>query len=151
MGDIVKAARGYLKAANDQPSLVKEETFRYDLVDVVRQALADAAFYQLQRVRSAFDAGDVPAYRKQVKLFLSLVSDMDALLATDSQFLLGTWQKKALDWGSTRQEKALMDKSAKMLITTWIDQAPRALNDYSNRQWAGACGRFLSAPLEEFF
>ena len=38
---------------------------------------------------------------------LSLVSDMDALLATDSQFLLGTWQKKALDWGSTRQEKAL--------------------------------------------
>ncbi len=66
-----------MKAANDQPSLVKEETFRYDLVDVVRQALADAAFYQLQRVRSAFDAGDVPAYRKQVKLFpaLSLVSE----------------------------------------------------------------------------
>lgn len=151
LGDIVKAARGYLKAANAQPSLVKEETFRYDLVDVVRQALADAAFYQLQRVRSAFDSGDAAAYRKQVKLFLSLVSDMDALLATDRQFLLGTWQKKALDWGGTRQEKALMDKSAKMLITTWIDQAPRALNDYSNRQWAGLVSDFYLPRWKNFF
>lgn len=151
LGDIVKAARSYLKAANDQPSLMKEETFRYDLVDVVRQVLADAAFYQLQRVREAFDSGDAAAYRKQVKLFLSLISDMDALLATDSRFLLGTWQKKALDWGSTRQEKALMDKAAKMLITTWIDQVPQALNDYSNRQWAGLVSDFYLPRWKSFF
>ena len=151
LGDIVKAARGYLKAANDQPNLVKKEPFRYDLVDVVRQALADAAFYQLQQVRSAFDSGDLAAYRKQVKRFLSLISDMDALLATDSQFLLGTWQKRALDWGDSRQEKALMDKSAKMLITTWIDQVPRSLNDYSNRQWAGLVSDFYLPRWKNFF
>lgn len=150
LGDIVKAARGYLKAANDQPNLVKKETFRYDLVDVVRQSLADAAFYQLQQVRSAFDSGDLAAYRKQVKRFLSLISDMDALLATDSQFLLGTWQKRALDWGDSRQEKALMDKSAKMLITTWIDQVPRSLNDYSNRQWAGLVSDFYLPRWKNF-
>lgn len=151
LGDMVKAARAYVKAANDYPSLVKEETFRYDLVDVVRQVLADAAFYQLQRVKAVFDAGDAEEYRKQVRLFLSLVEDMDAILATDRQFLLGTWQKKALEWGRTRQEKALMDKSAKMLVTTWIDQAPRALNDYSNRQWSGLVSDFYLPRWKRFF
>ena len=67
---------------------MKEETFRYDLVDLVRQVLADAAFYQLQRVRAAFDARDVTGYKKQVQVFLSLITDMDAVLATDRQFLL---------------------------------------------------------------
>ena len=151
LGDIVSAARDYLKAANEQPSLVKEETFRYDLVDLVRQVLADAAFYQLQRVRAAFDARDVTGYKKQVQVFLSLITDMDAVLATDRQFLLGTWQEKALNWGETRQEKALMDRSAKMLLTTWIDQAPRALNDYSNRQWAGLVADFYLPRWKNFF
>lgn len=150
LGDIVSAARDYLKAANEQPSLVKEETFRYDLVDLVRQVLADAAFYQLQRVRAAFDARDVSGYKKQVQVFLSLITDMDAVLATDRQFLLGTWQEKALNLGETRQEKALMDRSAKMLLTTWIDQAPRALNDYSNRQWAGLVVDFYLPRWKNF-
>lgn len=151
LGDIVSAARDYLKAANEQPSLVKEETFRYDLVDLVRQVLADAAFYQLQRVRAAFDARDVSGYKKQVQVFLSLIMDMDGVLATDKQFLLGTWQEKALNWGKTSQEKALMDRSAKMLLTTWIDQAPRALNDYSNRQWAGLVADFYLPRWKNFF
>ena len=151
LGDIVSAARDYLKAANEQPSLMKEETFRYDLVDLVRQVLADAAFYQLQRVRAAFDARDVSGYKKQVQVFLSLITDMDAVLATDRQFLLGTWQEKALNWGKTSQEKALMDRSAKMLLTTWIDQAPRALNDYSNRQWAGLVADFYLPRWKNFF
>ena len=113
--------------------------------------LADAAFYQLQRVRAAFDARDVSGYKKQVQVFLSLITDMDAVLATDRQFLLGTWQEKALNLGETRQEKALMDRSAKMLLTTWIDQAPRALNDYSNRQWAGLVVDFYLPRWKNFF
>lgn len=67
---------------------------------------------------AAFDARDVTGYKKQVQVFLSLITDMDAVLATDRQFLLGTWQEKAANWGETRQEKALMDSSAKMLLTT---------------------------------
>lgn len=43
-----------------------------------------------------------------------------------------------------------MDKSAKMLITTWIDQVPRSLNDYSIVS-GRACFRFLFASVEEQF
>ena len=44
-----------------------------------------------------------------------------------------------------------MDKSAKMLITTWIDQVPRSLNDYSNRQWAGLVSDFYLPRWKNFF
>lgn len=151
LGDVVRAARGYVEAAANHPELLEKETFRYDLVDVVRQALADAAFYQLQRVKEAFDAGNEADYRKQVRLFLSLVTDMDALLATDRQFLLGTWQAKALNLGTTAGEKARMDRAAKMLVTTWIDKAPEGLNDYSNRQWAGLVADFYLPRWKNFF
>lgn len=149
--DIVKAARGYVKTGADHPELLEKETFRYDLVDVVRQVLADAAFYQLQQVKEAFDAGNEKSYRKQVGIFLSLVRDMDALLATDRQFLLGTWQAKALNLGKTAREKSLMDRAAKMLVTTWIDKAPQGLNDYSNRQWSGLLADFYLPRWKNFF
>ena len=151
LGDVVKAARGYVKAASEHPEMMKEETFRYDLVDVVRQVLADAAFYQLQQVKEAFDAGDVAAYRKQVDIFLSLITDMDDLLATDRQFLLGTWQAKALNMGTNAREKSLMDRAAKMMVTTWIDKAPQDLNDYSNRQWSGLVSDFYLPRWKNFF
>lgn len=149
--DMVKAARGFVLTAGEHPEMLEEETFRYDLVDVVRQVLADAAFYQLQRVKDAFDAGDVTAYKKQTGIFLSLITDMDALLATDRQFLLGSWQEKALNLGTNAREKALMDRAAKMLVTTWIDKAPQSLNDYSNRQWAGLVADFYLPRWKNFF
>ena len=37
------------------------------------------------------------------------------------------------------------------LVTTWIDQAPRALNDYSNRQWAGLVADFYLPRWKNFF
>ena len=38
-----------------------------------------------------------------------------------------------------------------MLITTWIDQVPRSLNDYSNRKWAGLVSDFYLPRWKNFF
>ncbi len=151
LSDVVKAGRLFLAAANAHPELMKTATFHYDLVDMVRQVLADTAYYQLQRVKLAFDERNAGAYKKEVNAFLSIIKDMDELLATDKQFLLGTWQKRALAMGTTKAEKALMDRSAKMIVTTWIARAPEGLNDYSNRQWAGLVKDFYLPRWEKFF
>lgn len=148
---IVDAARGYLKAAMADPTLLSHEPFRYDFVDIMRQVLADAVFHQLQVVREAYDSKNIAEYKKQVRIFLSMVTDLDDILATDQQFLLGTWQAKALSKGNTPEEKRLMDRAAKMLISTWIDQAPHGLNDYSNRQWAGFVKDFYLPRWKNFF
>ncbi len=151
LADVVKAARLYQQAANAHPELLKTETFHYDFVDVVRQTLADAAIFQLQRAKQAFDNRDAAAYKKEVAAFMSLIKDMDEILATDEQFLLGTWQKKALAMGGTKEEKAKMDRACKLLISTWIATAPQGLNDYSNRQWAGFVKDFYLPRWQKFF
>lgn len=151
LGPIFKAAQGYLKAAIADPSLLRNETFRYDFVDVTRQVLADAAFQQLQVTREAYDSKNIDEYKKQVHIFLTMISDMDEILGTDYQFLLGTWQAKALKKGNTPDEKKLMNRAAKMLISTWIDQAPHSLNDYSNRQWSGFVKDFYLPRWKNFF
>lgn len=149
--DVTKAAQSYLKAAQANPELCKLETFRYDLVDVVRQVLADAAYYQLQEVKAAFDNGKESAYKQEVAKFLELIKDLDAILSTDTQFLLGTWQARALAVGKSSNDKKLMSIASKRLITTWIDKAPANLNDYSNRQWAGLVADFYLPRWEKFF
>ncbi len=151
LSDVVKAARFFMDGANKNQDLMKTETFHYDLVDVIRQVLADAVFYQLQVVKRAFDSRDLEAYKKEVGVFLGMIKDADLLLASDKQFLLGTWQKRALAMGANEKEKALMDRCCKMLITTWIDRAPEGLNDYSNRQWAGLIKDFYLPRWQKFF
>lgn len=148
--DVFQAAQLYLNAAKQEPALLKQETFRYDLVDVVRQVLADATYDQLQKIKEAFDSKDIPAYKKNVSIFMDMLKEMDSLLATNSHFLLGTWQARALAKGSTAEEKALMNKSAKMLISTWTGRID-ALNDYSNRQWAGLVKDFYTPRWQKFF
>lgn len=151
IGDIAKAAEGVLNAAKANPELLKQETFNYDFVDVTRQLLADSAYYQLQTIKHAFDQKDTEAYKREVSLFLKMVTEMDALLDTNRQFQLSLWLDRAAAKGKTADEKKLMLESARRLVTTWIDSAPQALNDYSNRQWSGLVKDFYLPRWKMFF
>ena len=53
------------------------------------------------------------------RLLLSLLNDLDMLLASDSHFLLGTWIQAARANGVTDQEKDLMEFNARNQITLW--------------------------------
>ncbi len=148
---IASAAEKYLAAATANPQLLKQETFIYDLVDINRQLLADTFYFQVKKVKAAFDMKNASLYKKEAEFALGMIARMDALLATDRQFLFGVWLNRALDKGKTAEEKALMEVSAKRLVTTWIDRAPQSLNDYSNRQWAGLVKDFYQPRWKIFF
>lgn len=70
LGDIVSAARDYLKAANEQPSLVKEETFRYDLVDLVQaKCLPMPPFTSFSGFGPLLMRGMLPATKNRYRFF----------------------------------------------------------------------------------
>lgn len=50
---------------------------------------------------------------------LKLLADMDKLLASDSHFLLGRWLQDSRQWGTSAQEKNLMEYNARNQITLW--------------------------------
>jgi len=131
-------------------SFEHSEGYRYDLVDITRQVLANYASPLQRRIAGAYQKKDVEAFKKLSAEFLELIDDMDTLLATHNSFLLGKWINDARSWGITPQEKNLYEFNARNLVTLWggIDSD---VHDYSNRQWSGLLKGFYKLRWEQFF
>lgn len=79
---------------------------RYDLVDMTRQSLSKLANQIYLDAVSAFQDKDLQALRSNSQKFLELIVDIDELLATDDNFLLGTWLESAKKLAvNTEEEK----------------------------------------------
>src|SRR4249920_2876432 len=78
------------------------------------------------------------------------MDDMDALLNTRKEFLLGKWIADARDCGADENEKNLYELNARNIITLWGNKESE-LHEYSNRQWAGLINDFYKPRWEQFF
>lgn len=128
----------------------KSDGFRYDLVDVTRQILANYGRPLQLKWAKAYQDKNVEVFRKYSHEYLQLIDDMDRLLATRTDFLLGKWIADARSCGTTNAEKALYEKNARNLITLWGD-ADSPLHEYSNRQWSGLMTDFYKVRWERYF
>ena len=124
--------------------------FQYDLVDLTRQVLANYALPVQQQITLAYQRNDKESFEKYSSEFIDLIDDMDRLLATRKDFLLGPWIADARSWGETEEEKALYEQNARDLITLW-GGADNRLHEYSNRQWSGLFNDFYKPRWEQFF
>jgi alpha-N-acetylglucosaminidase len=131
-------------------SLRNSDGFRYDLVDITRQVLANYALPLQQKWIAAFRAKDTAAFNLYSHRFLTLAADMDTLLATRKDFMLGPWLASARSWGTTSTEKALYEQNARDIITLW-GGATSPLHEYANRQWSGMMNDFYGARWAQFF
>jgi alpha-N-acetylglucosaminidase len=145
--DLLPAWDEMIKAIPDCKS---SDGFQYDLVDVTRQVLANYASPLQQKFVKAYKEKDAAAFTTYTKQFINLIEDVDKLLATRKDFLLGPWISSARKWGSNEKEKALYEFNAKDLITLWGDEnCP--LNEYACRQWSGLLNDFYEPRWEMFF
>lgn len=131
---LIPAWEALLDAA---PECAASDAFRYDLVDVSRQVLGDLSHAAYARAAAAVAAKDLTALEKHQTLFLDILSDLDRLLGTRKEFLLGAWLEEAKSWGATDAEKHLYEWQSRTLLTTWNDKPGSDLSDYSNRDWNG--------------
>jgi alpha-N-acetylglucosaminidase len=138
--------------AQDAGRLGKLDTYRYDLVDWGRQALADLGVMLHRDLREAYTRGDAAAFKKTADVFMELGRDLDRLLGTRREFRLGTWLADARRWGKNDAEKRSLERSARMLVTLWGPNTQVQVNfDYSNRQWHGLLGSFYLGRWEKYF
>ncbi|WP_263417685.1 alpha-N-acetylglucosaminidase [Terriglobus albidus] len=114
------------------------DNYRFDLVDVARQALADLSIVLHRDIATAYERQNNIELANAAKRFLDLASDMDKLLGTRKEYLLGVWLNSAKKWATTPKERRQYERNARLQITVWGPSAPNALLfDYSNRQWSG--------------
>lgn len=145
--DLLPAWDAFLQAAE---ACKNSDGFQYDLVDVTRQVLANYAFPLQRQWVAAYRNKDRVLFKQLSSQFITLMDDMDRLLATRKDFLLGPWIADARRWGTTEVEKALYEKNARDLITLWGD-ANSPLHEYACRQWSGLISDFYKPRWQQFF
>ena len=145
--DLLPAWDALIKAAD---ACKNSDGFQYDLVDVTRQVMANYALPSQRKFVSDFEKKDLQSFTRDSKKFLELISDMDLLLASRRDFLLGPWVADARAWGRNEKESALYEMNAKNLITLWgNEESP--LHEYACRQWSGLMNDFYKPRWEMFF
>lgn len=132
------------------PRLRRSGAYRYDLVDVARQVLANRSRTLLPKIRAAYEDGDRAAFEQLTDRWSAEIELMDEVLGTDPNFLLGTWQSEAARQAAGRNEAAALDYDLKSLVTLWQTESP-GLQDYARREVNGLVGGYYAKRWSMFF
>jgi alpha-N-acetylglucosaminidase len=113
------------------------KAFLYDLVDIAREWLSMGpcidAWHNIS-CHSSSCAAAPAELTSEVRAFMDVNKDVDAMMATDESFLLGAWLKNSRavsDWdGSDGTLAGFYEWNSRVQITTWA-------GGYSRREWSG--------------
>ncbi|MFB7782898.1 alpha-N-acetylglucosaminidase [Streptomyces vinaceus] len=137
------------------PRLRRSSAYRYDLVDVSRQALANHSRVLLPRIRAAYGAEDLGRFRLLVQEWQRDERLLAAVTGSDRHFLFGRWTADARSWGADEAERDRLEYDARSLLTTWgtrtAGEPPSSLHDYANREWAGLLEEFYAPRWARYF
>lgn len=135
--DIIRAAGIMLSAAD---RFKGNNNFEYDLIDIVRQAVAEKGRLVYPIMIDAYKAGEKELFAASSQRFLDLILLQDKLLAVRPEFKVGTWIEKARNLGTTPEEKDLYEWNARVQVTTWGNRVAAdegGLRDYAHKEWNG--------------
>ncbi|MDY5813358.1 MAG: alpha-N-acetylglucosaminidase [Bacteroides sp.] len=135
--EVIDAA-GYMLEAADR--FKGNNHFEYDLVDIVRQAVAEKGRMVYELMEKAYKTRESGLFAAASHRFLDLLLLQDELLSTRSEFKVGSWINRARSLGQTENESDLYDWNARVLISSWgnreaADQGE--LHDYAHKEWSG--------------
>ena len=128
------------------------EPLRYDVVNLGREVLAQLSVpisqnFSWALLSNPLNAADLLRTGGE---YLSLLSDVDQLVATDQAFLLGSWIEMARDLAANATDCGpnitcadFMEWNARCQLTTWnpvpadAQSVPAGPVDYAGKHWSG--------------
>lgn len=143
---LMQAWKLLLRASETGPM---SDAFEFELLMVTRQVLGNFSVEYARESAEAWRAKDRVALRAASVRMLALIRDIDRLLATRKEFLLGDWLADARRWGKTRTEKDRLEWNARRVISMWGEQP--LIRDYSRRDWSGMLEGFYLKRWEKFY
>lgn len=145
------AARLFISVADQ---LRGNNNFEYDLVDLLRQAIADQARIVYNRTIADFKSFDKKAFKTDSEEFLKLLLLQDKLLSTRSEFRVGRWLEQARSRGLNSSESDHYEWNARVQITTWGNEYcanTGKLRDYAHKEWEGLLRDFYYPRWVKYF
>jgi len=112
------------------------DEYKDDLTVVGKQVLGNYFPVLRDEFTKAYQQKDVAKMKIYGAKMLALINDIDELLASNQNSLVGKWIEDAKTMTKTPSEKAYYEKDARKIITVWGEKG-KDLNDYANRSIAG--------------
>ncbi len=137
------------------PALGSSDAYRYDVVNLTRQVLDRRGLPLIRRAEEAFNRRDREALRGTARAVDSLLDDLDTLVGTRPEFLLGRWIADARRWGTSDAERRLYEWNARNIITLWGTKCTEGQNDdlnlYAYKEWEGMFSGYFKPRWDAFF
>ena len=130
------------------PSLRDSSAYRYDLTDLTRQVLAVRSRVLLPKINAAFDVRNKVEFDRLSGRWLHLMKELDTVLGTNRQFMLGPWLANAKSYARTPSDWARINFDARSLITVW---GKPQIADYARREWQGLVGDYYYSRWKLYF
>ena len=149
--DVIRAARLMVEASHEVKA---NDNFRYDLVDVTRQAIAEQARYVYDEVVAAYKAKDRKMFDYTTKRFLDILLQQDRMLSSMPDFMVGGWIRSARNLGTNAQESDHYEWNARVQITTWGNRNAAekgGLREYAHKEWNGVLADFYYPRWKAYF
>lgn len=140
---------------NASAALESSDAYKYDVVNLTRQTLGQLSVPLVTQVESAYIKRDRTALVAAEQRILELLTDLDQLVGTREEFLLGRWIADARRWGRTDAERRLYEWNARNIITMWGARCTEGQNDdlnlYAYKEWQGMFSSYFRPRWQEFF
>ncbi|NIM14896.1 MAG: alpha-N-acetylglucosaminidase [Candidatus Aminicenantes bacterium] len=117
-------------------------TYRFDVTHVTREMLSNLANLLNYNTTLSYKNQDLTGLIENGEIFLQLIRDLDELLSTNENFLLGKWIADARRWGNRAEEKDFYQWNARAIVTMWEPAKTSQLRDYASKQWSGLLSDF---------
>ena len=96
----------------------------------------------------AYQGGTVAKLCSAGSKLLELFDDLDSLLSTNENFLLGRWLESAKALATNEEERRNYEYNARNQITLWGPNGD--IHDYASKQWGGLIKSFYKPRWELF-
>ncbi len=150
---VLAQALDTLLAASD--GLATNDAYRYDVVNLTRQVLGGLGLPLVNALQAAYERKDRVGIAGAERRITGLLRDLDELVGTRPEFLLGRWLEDAGRWGRTPGERALYQWNARNIITLWGEKCTEGQNDdlnlYAYKQWQGMFTGYYLPRWTAFF
>ncbi|KAG5674947.1 hypothetical protein PVAND_004891 [Polypedilum vanderplanki] len=130
---VIKALGKFL--AINESDLLNDHLYERDLVDLTRQLLQIQAEFIYTTLVETFKKKDLRKFAIASEMFLELLRDLDSLLATHDDFLLGKFLEDAKAMALDDDERKQLEFNARNQITLWGPDGQ--ILDYATKQWNG--------------
>ena len=138
-------ALGLLLSSYNNSKLKDVGPYQYDVVDITRQAITNLftdvhVMFGLAYKKYQYSGQNSSLEFIQItNTMLEMIADLDRLLASNENFLLGKWIKDARS-SVKDASKDLYEFNARNQITMWGYQ--QNIEDYASKQWGGLVGDY---------